>query len=145
MMFFFVCAELKNDKYLLLRNGYNIEGVLDSSLMFNAMYSPRSMVGANSAFIGVFAKKLKFASSDGNSDVVINGVNENGDIDISSSLFTVGVLKVTTDDDALPADVGDLVRTTYDGNIYLGYIDDVSCKYGQYDGMKYKLLVKSIE
>ena len=142
---FFVCAELKNDKYLLLRNGYNIEGVLDSSLMFNAMYSPRSMVGANSAFIGVFAKKLKFASSDGNSDVVINGVNENGDIDISSSLFTVGVLKVTTDDDALPADVGDLVRTTYDGNIYLGYIDDVSCKYGQYDGMKYKLLVKSIE
>jgi len=142
---FFVCAELKGDKYQLVRTGYSLEGVMDPTSMFNAMFSPRFMIAANSAFIGIFTKKLTFASSDGNSDVIINGVKENGDIDIEDGLFTVGVLSVTTDDDALPAEIKGLIKTEHGGNVYWGYMNDASCKYGQYDGVKYKLLVKSIE
>lgn len=142
---FFVCAELKGDKYQLVRTGYSLDGVMDSTSMFNAMFSPRFMIAANSTFIGIFTKKLTFASSDGNSEVIINGVKENGNIDIGDGLFTVGVLSVTTDDDALPSEIEGLIKTEYGGNTYLGYMNDASCKYGQYDGVKYKLLVKSIE
>lgn len=144
---FFVCAKLDSDKkkYLLVRSGYTMDGVISPDTMFNAMYSPRFMIEANKGFIGAFAKSLTFASSEGNGDVIINGVNENGNIETETALFTVGVLDVTTDDESLPRDLNELLQVEYDGNIYCGYAKEVKCKYGQYDGTEYKLIVKSIE
>ena len=144
---FFVCAELDPDrkKYLLVRSGYTVSGVISPATMFNAMYSPRFMLEANKSFIGVFAKSLTFASSEGNSDVIINGEKESGNVEIATALFTVGVLDVTTDDESLPKDLNGLLQVEYDDKTYCGYAKEVKCKYGQYDGMKYKLIVKSIE
>lgn len=77
---FFVGASLDGEKYKLVRDGYTISGVISPSTMFNAMYSQRFMIEANARYIGAFANALEFTSSDGNSDVTINGVSERSSI-----------------------------------------------------------------
>lgn len=144
---FFVCSQMSENgsRYELVRDGYTISGVLTPDSMFNVMYSPRFMIEANKRFIGVFAKTLLFSSSEGNADIVINGVVENADIDINGGLFTVGEFDFITNDDTLPPDMCGLVRCIFDNDVYFGYVKEVGCKYGQYDGMNYKLFVNSIQ
>lgn len=69
-------------KYILNRD-YLMGGVLSPDTMFNAMFSPSSMVLANEAYIGSSVEMLTFASSDGNSDVGIDGMGESRDIILS--------------------------------------------------------------
>lgn len=102
---FFVGASLDGEKYKLVRDGYTISGVISPSTMFNAMYSQRFMIEANARYIGAFANALEFTSSDGNSDVTINGVSERSSIVLGNKLFTVGELSVKTGDLEIPSDL----------------------------------------
>lgn len=105
---FFVGASLSGGKYQLIR--WNIAGVISPSTMFNAMYSQRYMIEANAGYIAAFAKELIFASSDGNSDVKINGISETADIVLGDKLFTVGELSVETGDLETPSDLSGYIR-----------------------------------
>lgn len=144
---FFVCATLDSNgySYILARSGYLIAGVISPDTMFNAMYSPRSIIEANKRFIGVSIDNLTFASSDGNSDVTVNGVNEIDNIIISENerLFTVGEVVVTSEN-RLSENFNTPVEVENDGKKYICYPAERSCKYGRYDGMKHTLYVKSI-
>lgn len=54
------------------------------------MYNQRDMLLANSKYIGISADRLKFTSSDGNSDVVINNIALKDDFVITERLATCG-------------------------------------------------------
>lgn len=143
---FFVAASLKEGGgcYELVREGYVVDGVISSSSMFNAMFSPRSIIEANKEYIASFMHSLRFASSSGNSDVVINDVSENSNIELAESLFTVNVLSVSTADGGMPSDVNALVEVERNGLLYTCFINEVKYKIGRYEGVDYNLQIKSI-
>lgn len=140
---FFVGAELSGDKYELIR--IPISGVISPETMFNAMYSQHHMIKANEKFIGAFTDRLEFASSEGNSDIVIDGVSEKADILISGRNFTVGELSFETGDIEILSDLSGYVVVTNGGKTYKGYLSNVSYNLGRTEAVKYTLIVKSIE
>lgn len=142
---FFVGASLDEEKYKLVRDGYTISGVISPSTMFNAMYSQRLMIEANARYIGAFANALEFTSSDGNSDVTINGVSERSSIVLGNKLFTVGELSVKTGDLEIPSDLTGYIRVEKNGRIYKGYVKSASYNYGRPEAVKYSLIVKSVD
>lgn len=137
---FFVCAELSEDKYKLIR--IPVSGVISPDTMFNAMYSQRYMIKANEKFIGAFTDRLEFASSEGNSDIVIDGVSEKADILISGRSFTVGELSFETGDIEILSDLSGYVVVTNGGKTYKGYLSNVSYNLGRSEAVKYTLIVK---
>lgn len=140
---FFVGAELSGDKYKLIR--IPVSGVISPDTMFNAMYSQRYMIKANEKFIGAFTDRLEFASSEGNSDVVIDGVSEKSDILISGRSFTVGELSFETGDTEIPSDLSGYVVVTNGGKTYKGYLSNVSYNLGRSEAVKYTLIVKEAQ
>lgn len=142
---FFVGAALEGGKYKLVRSGYTISGVISPSTMFNAMYSQRYMIEANARYLAAFAEQLSFTSSDGNSDVEINGVRETNDIALGNRLFTVGELSVETGEQGTPSDLSGYIRIEKNGNVYKGFVKSVSYNHGKAKPVKYSLIVKSVE
>lgn len=140
---FFVGAELSGDKYELIR--IPISGVISPDTMFNAMYSQHHMIKANEKFIGAFTDRLEFASSEGNSDVVIDGVSEKADILISERSFTVGELSFETGDTEIPSDLSGYVVVTNGGKTYKGYLSNVSYNLGRSEAVKYTLIAKEAQ
>lgn len=140
---FFVAAKLADSSYILTREGYNISGVKFPNTMFNVMYSPQSMIEANKRFIGVGTRVLRFASSNGNSDVIINGVSEKADIVIDKALFTAAEISFR-DASTIDSEANIPVKITRNGLSYVGYLKERKCKYGRYDGMEHTLIIKSI-
>lgn len=143
---FFVGAHLKEnaESYELVREGYKVSGIISSSTMFNAMFSPRSIIEANKEYIGSFVKSLRFASSSGNSDIRINDVAENSDIELTDPLFTVSTLSISTADGGIPSDVNALVEVDRNSLLYTCFINELKYKIGHYEGVEYNLQIKSI-
>ena len=143
---FFVGAHLKEnaESYELVREGYKVSGIISSSTMFNAMFSPRSIIEANKEYIGSFVKSLRFASSSGNSDIRINDVAENSDIELTDPLFTVSTLSINTADGGIPSDVNALVEVDRNSLLYTCFINELKYKIGHYEGVDYNLQIKSI-
>lgn len=143
---FFVGASLNEGSgyYELIREGYSITGIISSSSMFNVMFSPRSIIEANKEYIASFMKSLRFASSSGNSNVVINDVAENSDIELADPLFTVDTLSISTADGVIPSDVNALVEVERNSLLYTCFINELKYKIGHYEGVDYNLQIKSI-
>lgn len=146
---FFVSAKLNSsgDKYELIRSGNGgptISGVISPGTMFNAMYSPRFMIEANKRFIGVSVSQLDFASSEGNSDVTINGVKETDPVLINNRLFTVGEISFGTSDMDTPSDWAGTIRVSYMGDTYDCHVlsDKVTSLKGE--EIKYSLIVDDV-
>lgn len=146
---FFVGAKLSQDgsRYELVRNGYNLLGVISPETMFNAMYSPRQMLLANLGFIGMCTGKLTYTSGEGNSDVLVNGVREKDDISIPDNerIATVGELSFSTPEFDMPNNRIGMVSLIRNGETYLGYIQKADMNAGHEECTKFMLSVKDIQ
>lgn len=145
---FMVGASLdgSSQRFVLIRGGkYAISGVISSETMFNVMYAQKYMIEANRKFIGSFSSLLDFASSEGNSNVVIEGMKGTDDIEIPERYFTVGELSVKTSDLDVPEDLTGYIALQKNGRTYKGYIKSSSYNYGKPEAVKYSLIVKNIE
>lgn len=143
---FFVGATLSpNDKkYKLIRTGWNVDGVLSPDTMFNTMYWQGAMLQANAGYIGMFTNKLSYSSSDGNSDVVVNGIEMKDDFRIESGIITCGDVSFKTFDEEIPPTDDETIKILKDGLVYEGYIKEVSSVVERNEGVKYDLFVCSI-
>lgn len=143
---FFVGATLSpNDKkYKLIRTGWNVDGVLSPDTMFNTMYWQGAMLQANAGYIGMFTNKLSYSSSDGNSDVVVNGIGMKDDFRIESGIITCGDVSFKTFDEEIPPTDDETIKILKDGLVYEGYIKEVSSVVERNEGVKYDLFVRSI-
>lgn len=143
---FFVGAALSpNDKkYKLIRTGWNVDGVLSPDTMFNTMYWQGAMLQANVGYIGMFTNKLSYSSSDGNSDVVVNGIGMKDDFKIESGIITCGDVSFKTFDEEIPPTDDETIKILKDGLVYEGYIKEVSSVVERNEGVKYDLFVRSI-
>lgn len=145
---FMVGASLdgSSQRFVLIRGGkYAISGVISSETMFNVMYAQKYMIEVNRKFIGSFSSLLDFASSEGNSNVVIEGMKGTDDIEIPERYFTVGELSVKTSDLDVPEDLTGYIALQKNGRTYKGYIKSSSYNYGKPEAVKYSLIVKNIE
>lgn len=143
---FFVGATLSpNDKkYKLTRTGWNVDGVLSPDTMFNTMYWQGAMLQANAGYIGMFTNKLSYSSSDGNSDVVVNGIGMKDDFRIESGIITCGDVSFKTFDEEIPPTDDETIKILKDGLVYEGYIKEVSSVVERNEGVRYDLFVRSI-
>ena len=146
---FFVGATMDEEinTYKLIRSSYIIDGVVSKNTMFNAMYSPRSILIANKGIIGASASALTFDSSEGNSDVVINGISEREGVLIPENerLFTVGLLSFKTSDGDVPERQDGMIFLEKNGETYLGYNLKTDINIGKEESVKYSLAVRRIE
>lgn len=138
---FFVCATLSNGQYILDRSE-SITGVISPSTMFNVMYAPSSMIEANKEYLGGFISNLEYASSEGNTDVSINGNMENSDISLDGGLFTVGEVEVETSDIELPEDMTGVVTFEHQGETVQGYYKSADFSYSKTKSSKITLILK---
>ena len=130
--------------YKLIRSGWSISGVLNPNSMFNVMYNQRDMLLANSKYIGISADRLKFTSSDGNSDVVINNIALKDDFVITERLATCGKVGFNTYDEVIPSPVDGIITLVKDEYLYKGFLSEADGQIERFDGLKYELIVKSI-
>lgn len=143
---FFVGATLSSNdkKYKLMRAGWNVDGVLSPDTMFNTMYWQGAMLQANAGYIGMFTNKLSYSSSDGNSDVVVNGIGMKDDFNIESGIITCGDVSFKTFDEDIPPTDDETIKILKDDLVYEGYIKEVSSTVERNEGVKYDLFVRSI-
>ena len=125
---------------------HTVEGALTDQV-YNGEFSPANCVKANAGIIGAQADSvtLAFASSTGNSDIVIDDVPLNDDITIEGHIVSVGTLEFTCDAVTPPADLGQLLAVTNNGMRYTGYISQAEFQFAKTESVKYTLLVKDIE
>lgn len=147
-VFFVDCVNNPSTGTLDLYRPYSaaqLSGLLSPETMFNLDYSPRFMLEANKKYIGTCTNLLKFASSDGNSDVSINGVKETDDFPIPERLFTVSEVEVSTSDIKAPADLTGLVSLNNKGKVITGYIKQIKYYIGKAKTSSYTLIIKDIK
>ena len=144
---FFVSCDQDGVNLKLYRpySAAQLSGLLSPESMFNIQYSPRFMLEANKKYIGACTNLLKFASSDGNSDVSINGIKETDDLPIPERLFTVSEVEVSTSDIKAPADLTGLVSFNNKGEIITGYIKQLELNIAKEKAATYTLIVKDIK
>lgn len=105
-------------------------------------FAPSVCVENNKAYIAALgngnAVSLTMTSSDG------NNVLEDIVIAAGEALFSAGEIEFTTDDMDMPSNVNALVQLDHNGFRYKGFIQEVECRYGKRNGVKYNLIVKEI-
>lgn len=146
-VFFVECINNPSTGILDLNRPYTegqLSGLLSPDTMFNLNYSPRFMLEANKKYIGACTNLLKFASSDGNSDVSIAGVKETDDFSIPERLFTVSEVEVETSDINSPDNLLGLVSLNNRGRTVTGYIKQIKSYIGKAKSSSYTLIVKDI-
>ena len=103
------------------------------------------MLEANKAYIGACSNKIKFTSSDGNSNVSIAGIKETDDFPIDNRLFTVGEVDVETSEVDVPSNLSGLISLDYNGETVRGYIKEMKINVGKTESVRYSLIVKEIK
>ena len=135
-----VSSEKVDGKYQINRT-LIVEGAYTDTV-FNATYAPIFMIEANKSYIGMFAQRLTFASSEGNSNIKIDGRRVSADVKISDRLFTCADISITTNDVVLPEDWEGLIEFEWDKYAYFGYLKNVDAGFEREEAFKYDLIEK---
>lgn len=143
---FFVFCKISERGSYIPDTTATIENAI-SDEVFNGVFSPMACIEANAGFIGMQGNPLplEFTSSEGNSNIIINGIPMNSDIVVSEPLITCGVLEFSSSDVDTELDVNALYEVKSNGITYRGFIKEVSFKYAKAETVKYKLIVKEVE
>ena len=124
-VFFLDCA--LNGSNLVPSRVVPITGVISPTTMFNVIFSPRNCLLRNALYLGISSSLFTFASSEGLSNIVINGVYENSNVTVNSKLFLPDTLKFKVGEiSALPSEKDGYVEFVYKGITHQGYIKELN-------------------
>lgn len=139
-------VEVTEYTQLLIDRSAKIEGALTDTV-FNGEFSPYYCVKANEGYISAMAPDvtLQFASSDGNSDIVIDGVKTTANITLGSRLFAESELEFTATDLEQSIDFSKLIKVVKNGLVYSGFLKETEFCYSRPSEVKYTLIVKDIQ
>ena len=143
---FFVGCKQSNGRLIVDRSAATITGALSDDV-FNGQYAPYRCALANGSFIAaaMCPMGLRFASSDGNTDVTIDGVKGNDNLTLSDRLFSIGEAEFSSPDVDVDLDVNALYEVEVDEIIYRGFLKEVSFNYARPESVKYKLILREVE
>ncbi len=131
---------------MLLHRSSDIKGALSDSV-FNGEFAPFRCLIANEGYISAMGipLKLEFASSDGNSGIIIDGIAGDSDMELHEPLFSVGLVTFSTGDVSFPESTDSLFRIEHNGIRYSGFLSSLELRYARTEAAKYKLIVKEVE
>lgn len=131
---------------LVIDRSAKIQGALTDTV-FNGEFSPYYCVKANEGYISAMAPNvvLQFASSDGNSDIVVDGVKTTANIQLGERLFSEIQLDFTATDLDQTVDFSKLVKVVSKGLVYTGFLQKTECCYARPSEVDYTLIVKDIK
>ncbi len=141
---FFVSGIDAGNVYIPDRS-HQIDGSITGTLI-NGEFSPVNCIHANREYISLMADSmnLEFASSEGNTDIVVDGFGMSENIELSDcEMLSAGILKFTIAEAVIPDDLNSLIRVHSDGYVYEGFIKDVTMKYAREESVEYQLYVKT--
>lgn len=123
-----------------------IQGALTDTV-FNGEFSPYYCVKANEGYISAVAPDvvLQFASSDGNSDIIIDGVKTTANIPLTQRLFSESEFQFVATDLEQSIDFSKLIKVVSNGLIYSGFLKETEFCYPKPQEVKYTLIVKDIK
>ena len=113
--------------------------------VFNAAIAPNKIILNNEEYLGSFAKRLKFTSSDANSSAIIGGTLMSANINITKQLFKVGKISIDTNDHSFPETWDGLIEFAYAGKTYKGYLDSIDICFANLGTITYNIIEKCIE
>lgn len=140
---FFVLGEYSNGDYKTVRNK-SVVGAI-SNTMINGEFSPLECAFVNREFISLMTSNmiLSFASSEGNSEITIDGVNMSDDLALDDcEMLSAGELTFTCEDVEMPADINSLIKVRTEDYIYRGFIKDVSRRYANPEAIEMTIMIK---
>lgn len=123
-----------------------ITGALTNTV-FNGEFSPCYCVKANEGYISAIAPDvtLQFASSDGNSDIVIDGIKTTANIPLNQRWFAESEVEFEAMDLDRSIDFSKLIKVVKSGLVYSGFLKETEYCFARSTEVKYTLIVKSIE
>lgn len=99
------------------------------------------MIEANKRYLASFANTMKFASTEGNSDIKLDGKAVNADILLSDPLFGPGNIKFSTDNFIFPEDWNNtIIQIEWDGVTFKGNLMNLDVKAQETEALKYELI-----
>ena len=141
--FFVLCSRESNglvpDRSMKIQNSM-------TGAVFNGAFSPMACIYANAGYIGLQADSitLTFASSTGNSSIVIDGMAMVDDICLDTPLATCDIVEFETDDVDDLTSTDDIIEIKDNGITYRGYLKEVDIMYAKVEAANYKLIVKEV-
>lgn len=147
-VFAILCDTQENSDNLIPSYEPTIEGAM-SNKVFNGAFNPMACVEANKEFLAMASAPqqcvLTFASSDGNSSIIIGGAALNSNIDLGEALAMPMTLEFASDEDPGDAEFDRPYSVISDGMKYTGYLTEVKVKYAKNEAVTYKMIVKRME
>ena len=140
---FFVTA-VDSGGYYKPNRSSDIQNSITGTLI-NGEFSPIRCIEANREIISIMANSLHlaFASTEGNANILIDNERISDDLWLEDcEMLTPGELKFTSDSLMLPGDANSIFRVRTNDYIYLGYLKEVSFKYGKPERAEYKIMIK---
>lgn len=137
------CLNCRYDtgRYLLVRD-LTVDGSY-SDTVFNARFSPYYMIMSNMGYLASFADMLTFASTEGSSDIVIDGNHVTDDIPLSGGIFGFGNISFETSDMLVPDDWNRCdVSFESNGITYVGSLSSLEIRVMDTDTYEYVLIEK---
>lgn len=114
--------------------------------LINGEFSPIYCVWVNREYISLMASDLtlRFASSEGNANIMINNIGMSDDLALEDcKMLTAGELQFTCGDLRIPNDVNSLIRVKSKDYIYEGYIRQVSFTLARPEAVEYTIMIKT--
>lgn len=137
-VFAVMCHE-EDGQYVVDRD-INVEGAY-SSTVFNAGLAPVYMVEANRRYLASFTDKLSFASSDGNSEIALDGKKIGSDVSLDNPLLGPGNIKFSTDSALVPDDWNDMsVQVMLGDRLFTGALSQLEFRSNNDESFEYELI-----
>lgn len=131
--------------YFQINRTPKIENSITGSL-FNGEFSPMHCARINRDYISMMAPSmvLQFASTEGNSNISIDGIGVSDDLWFEDcEMLTAGLLKFSCADQHIPKDRNCLIRVKSKDFIYEGFIYQVSFKLARPETVEYTIMIKT--
>ncbi len=141
----FFVSGVEKGGYFQTNRTPKIENSITDSL-FNGEFSPMQCAGVNREYISLMAYSmvLKFASTEGNGNIKINGIGMSDDLWLEDcEMLTAGELKFTCSDQRIPKDKNCLIRVKSKDFIYEGFIRQVSFMLARPETVEYTIMIKT--
>lgn len=131
--------------YFQTNRTQNIKNSITGSLI-NGEFAPMQCVEANREYISLMAPdmELKFASTQGNGDIIINNIGMSDDLMLENcDMLTAGELKFSCPDQRIPKNLNCLIRVCSEDFIYEGFIRQVSFMMARHEAVDYTIMIKT--
>lgn len=141
----FFVKGVERDGYYQTNRTPDIQNSITGSLI-NGEFSPIHCVSVNAEYISLMAysMELKFASTEGNSNIIIDKIGISDDLWLEDcEMLTAGELKFTCADQNIPKDMNCLIRVKSKDFIYEGFIRQVSFILARPETVEYIIMIKT--